>query len=93
MPIATTTVGCEGLDVEHGVHALVGDTPEAFADAVVRLLRDAELRRQLVAHAAAHVRRFDWTAIGDRLDHVFPSASLTMAPRACAGFGYAADSN
>lgn len=38
MPIVTTTVGCEGIDVVHGEHLLVADTPEAFAAATVQLL-------------------------------------------------------
>jgi glycosyltransferase involved in cell wall biosynthesis len=45
--VVTTTIGNVGLDAANGVHLLVGDTPEAFAAAVVRLLRDASLRRQL----------------------------------------------
>lgn len=44
--VVTTTIGSEGLAVRPGVHLLVADTAEAFAAAVVRLLRDAGLRRR-----------------------------------------------
>jgi hypothetical protein len=47
VPVVTTWEGREGLDVEDGVHCLVRETDEDIADAVVRLLRDAELRRKL----------------------------------------------
>jgi hypothetical protein len=46
-PVVTTTIGNEGLGATPGVHLLVADTPEDFAAAVARLLRDAALRRRL----------------------------------------------
>lgn len=46
-PIVTTTVGGEGLGLVDGEHALVRDTPAAFAQACVDLLRDADKARQL----------------------------------------------
>jgi glycosyltransferase involved in cell wall biosynthesis len=46
-PIVTTTVGGEGLGLVDGEHALVRDTPQAFADACVELLRNPERAQQL----------------------------------------------
>jgi glycosyltransferase involved in cell wall biosynthesis len=46
-PVVTTTIGGEGLGATGGVHLLIADGPEAFAAAVVRLLRDAPLRSRL----------------------------------------------
>ena len=40
LPVVTTSVGIEGFGLEPGRHALVGDHPRDFADAVIRLLRD-----------------------------------------------------
>jgi O-antigen biosynthesis protein len=40
LPVVTTSVGIEGFGLEAGKHALVGDNPRDFADAVIRLLRD-----------------------------------------------------
>src|SRR5690606_26213162 len=40
MPLVTTTLGCEGIGVTHGKDVLIADTPEAFAEAVLRLLED-----------------------------------------------------
>src|SRR5439155_726730 len=45
--VVTTRAGNVGLDATPGVHLLVGDTPEEFAAAVTRLLRDPALRRRL----------------------------------------------
>jgi glycosyltransferase involved in cell wall biosynthesis len=40
LPVVTTSLGCEGLAVADETHALIRDDPQAFAGAVVRLLRD-----------------------------------------------------
>jgi glycosyltransferase involved in cell wall biosynthesis len=47
VPVVTTSVGIEGFGLEPGTHVLVGDTAESFARQVVRLLRDAQLRRSV----------------------------------------------
>ena len=40
VPVVSTTLGAEGLDVEDGVHVLLADDPDEFAAAIVRLLGD-----------------------------------------------------
>jgi polysaccharide biosynthesis protein PslH len=39
VPVVSTSVGAEGLDVQRDKDVLIADTPRAFADAVVRALR------------------------------------------------------
>ena len=53
IPVASTTLGAEGLGAVDGVHLLLGDTTTALAGACARLLRDTRLRRSVVSHAAA----------------------------------------
>ncbi len=53
VPVASTTVGAEGLDVEDGVHLLIGDTPDDLAAACARLVEDRDLRSRLVGAAEA----------------------------------------
>ena len=48
IPVVSTTLGAEGLDVEDGVHLLVADSAEAIAEACRRLHDDPELRSRLV---------------------------------------------
>ena len=43
-PIVSTSIGVEGLPVSPGRHYLNADTPEEFADAIVHLIRNRELR-------------------------------------------------
>lgn len=64
LPVVSTTVGCEGLDVVDGQHLLVADDPAAFAAACLRLSEDAELRTKLVAAAAELWQsRYRWTVL------------------------------
>jgi len=57
IPVVSTTLGAEGLDVEDGVHLLVADSPEAIAEACGRLHDDPELRNRLVYGAQELFRR------------------------------------
>ena len=45
--IVATSIGAEGLVLSNGVHVLIADDPLNFAEAVLRLLRDVDLRRRL----------------------------------------------
>ena len=39
-PVVSTALGCEGLGAQEGVHMLIRDEPQAFADAVIELLNN-----------------------------------------------------
>jgi glycosyltransferase involved in cell wall biosynthesis len=47
IPIVSTTLGAEGLPVADGKSALLADSPEGFAGAVVRVLTDRSLAQRL----------------------------------------------
>ena len=47
LPVVTTRFGAEGFGLTPGVHLLVADTPEKFADAIVRLLNDSNYYNEL----------------------------------------------
>ncbi|HUG14180.1 MAG TPA: glycosyltransferase family 4 protein [Thermomicrobiales bacterium] len=61
IPVVSTTVGADGLDVRHGVHLLIADTPHDFARSVTLLLEQPELRSR-VARAARQrtLALYDW---------------------------------
>lgn len=62
--IVSTTVGAEGLPVTSGQELLLADSPEAFAESIVNVLRDAELNRRLGESASRTVReRFGWEQV------------------------------
>ncbi len=64
LPVVSTPVGCEGLDVSDGEQLLIADRAR-FAGAVLRLLRDPALGRGLAAQARQLAReRYDWGIVG-----------------------------
>ncbi len=72
MAIVSTTLGPEGMNVEPGKHLLLADTPEEFADAVVRLLDDRELKRRLGEAARNYVEENHCGQInGERLVDIY----------------------
>ena len=69
--VVSTSLGCEGLSVVPEQHLLVADEPETFAQAVVRLLRNAEERQSLATAGRALVEeQYSWEQCGDRLQHI-----------------------
>jgi len=73
--VVSTTVGAEGLDVQHGRDIILADDARAFSQSVVLLLRDRELRRRYEKAAAETAARYDWPAIGQRFSEVLESAA------------------
>lgn len=64
IPLVTTTVGAEGIDVTDGVDALVADDAAGFAAACVRLATDGGLRQRLSsAGVELFAGRYDWDRI------------------------------
>ena len=83
-PVVSTTVGAEGLDVKHGRDIILADDVRSFSQAVVMLLRDADLRRRYGRAAADTASRFDWSAIGQRFDQVLRSVAAARSSAATA---------
>ncbi len=71
-PVVSTSIGCEGIEVEHGNTILIHDDPSEFAGAVVDLLKNRELCLRLVEKGYKLVTSvYDWTVIGDRMLEVY----------------------
>ncbi len=67
-PVVSTSMGCEGLEVEDQVHLLIADDAHCFADSVTRLLLDWILYEKIAAAARSLVeQRYDWPVIGKQL--------------------------
>ena len=71
LPVVSTTLGADGLDVRDGVHLLLADTAEDFAAACQRLLVDTDLRKRLVDAAEdLYLRSYEWSASRDRVQQL-----------------------
>jgi glycosyltransferase involved in cell wall biosynthesis len=67
--VVSTSIGAEGLGARDGEHLLIADDAPAFAEAVARLLENAELRRRLgAAGRALYLERYTWSAAWRSLD-------------------------
>ena len=63
-PVISTTIGAEGLPVQNGTDLLLADTPEAFAETVIRVLNNPAFAQQIGSHGAATVRKnFGWDKV------------------------------
>lgn len=62
--VVATSKGAEGLLVKHGEDILIADDPGAFAECIVQLLKDDELRNSLTTGGRQLVkRRYNWPTI------------------------------
>ena len=57
LPVVTTSVGAEGMDLEDGVHVIIADDADAFASAVVRVYTDERLWKNLRENGVLHVQK------------------------------------
>ncbi|MGH2496067.1 MAG: glycosyltransferase [Ktedonobacteraceae bacterium] len=63
--VVSTSIGCEGLSVIPGKHLVVEDRPEAFAQAVVTLLNNPEMRTAYGAAGRTLVEsEYSWERCG-----------------------------
>ena len=68
VPVISTPLGAEGLDVIDGQHLLLAEGPAAFAAAVGKLAgNETEWRRLASAGQEAVRTQYDWSAIGSSL--------------------------
>jgi glycosyltransferase involved in cell wall biosynthesis len=70
--VVTTSVGAEGIAEDGDGAFVVADDPSAFSEAVVALLGDGEMRRQLGERARRLIeRRFSWQRVNAELDGIY----------------------
>jgi glycosyltransferase involved in cell wall biosynthesis len=75
VPVVSTTVGAEGLEVHHPDDIRLADSPEAFAAACCELLANAELRRRQAAAAWDMVAtQFSWEHVAGCFERVLDEA-------------------
>lgn len=68
LPVIGTPIAVEGMHLNDGIDVLVADTPEAMADATLRLATDAGLWMGLSDRSLEHVTaHFSWQAASEAL--------------------------
>lgn len=78
-PMVSTTLGCEGIELEHGRHLLIADGAEAFADGVVELMNRPELARRLSEEGRAlMLRQYRWEHAVEALETFYTRLQATV---------------
>jgi len=67
VPVVSTVLGAEGLDVVADRDLLTADTPEDTVEAIRRLTVDQQLWLSLSRNGRESVRQYDWNFLGKRL--------------------------
>jgi glycosyltransferase involved in cell wall biosynthesis len=68
VPVVSTSIGAEGLDLVNGVHLLIADTDDDLAAAVIETISDLAATERRVREAADLVEdRYQWESIEQRL--------------------------
>jgi glycosyltransferase involved in cell wall biosynthesis len=72
VPIVTTTIGLEGIEAVPNIDVLVEDTPQSFADAVIRLLHDKTLQYTLAKNGRRLVeKKYDYRVVLGALNGIY----------------------
>jgi glycosyltransferase involved in cell wall biosynthesis len=70
LPIVSTCVGAQGLDVESGRHLYVAEDPAEFADCVVSLIVDRNKSFEMGREARRLVeRKYSWAGILNEVEN------------------------
>src|SRR5207253_1590864 len=69
IPVVSTTVGAEGLDIRPGENILIADSPRDFADRCVEMLEDADSRRRVAETAWEMVAScYSWEVVSQKFE-------------------------
>ncbi len=81
--LVSTSIGAEGLTFQNGRDLLLADDASAFAEAILLLLRDAEVRRRFEQAAVQLAAQFDWSVVAEQFAGVLRhmTAAVSGAPR------------
>lgn len=75
VPVVSTAMGAEGLEVRHGENILFAETPGDFVHALEGLAGNSSLRAALVDGGRRLVaREYDWPLLGEKLFRVHQDA-------------------
>jgi glycosyltransferase involved in cell wall biosynthesis len=69
MPVVSTTIGAEGLEVTDRVDISIADTPRQMADSILRLIRNPEDGRKLGRNGRTLAeKKYSWPTLSGKLE-------------------------
>jgi glycosyltransferase involved in cell wall biosynthesis len=76
LPIVSTTIGAEGINIEPGKDILIADTPQSFAQEVIRVLKDANLAQALAENGRqTAIEKYNWRTVYESWNEIYPASS------------------
>jgi glycosyltransferase involved in cell wall biosynthesis len=82
VPVVTTSLGAEGMELADGQHVLIADAPEDFAARVVELYSNEEVWRRLSKNSLQYVKeRYSKKAALEKLLPILDLPQLSMRER------------
>jgi len=67
--VVSTSVGCEGIDVENGRNICIANTEKEFAERIIELLEDESKRKELGEKGLNLIRqKYQWERIAERIE-------------------------
>ena len=68
VPVVSTKLGAEGLDVSDNQNVLLAESSAQLANGILKLIETADVRERLITggHALVHAR-YDWSMLGAKL--------------------------
>ncbi len=71
IPVVSTAVGAEGLDISDGENIRIADSPEHFAQACLALLADSDVRRRMIVQAWEMVAAcYSWEVVSRKFEQL-----------------------
>jgi polysaccharide biosynthesis protein PslH len=87
-PVLSTSLGCEGIRVQHGENVFLADGPESFAEAAVLLLQNSTIRHNITEGGYRLVKQvYAWERLAGQFHDCYASvlsearAAAQSAPR------------
>jgi glycosyltransferase involved in cell wall biosynthesis len=75
LPIVSTTIGAEGISCQPGLNIMIADNSEAFAQAVVQVLKNPLLAERLRINGRHWVvEHYDWQTVYNGWDSIYPTS-------------------
>jgi glycosyltransferase involved in cell wall biosynthesis len=71
VPVVSTTLGANGIQVKSGEDIILADIPREFAEACIKLFNDNQLQDKIVKNAHALVKeKYNWEHIGGKMEDI-----------------------
>jgi len=78
LPVVSTTIGAEGIETQPEEDILIADTPQTFARAVIRVLKEKTLAQRLGQNGRQTVmEKYDWRVIYPAWDTIYQALCNT----------------